>query len=313
MKCSQKVSKKCRGRAVLENGAITLTKVHSHGPDASVIERAKARAEVKRRAVETGETVSNICTQAEAGMSRAARAEMPRASDTYRNVRRHRSNARGVPAQPQTAHEVELTFQHQFTIGRPGCPPENFLLYDSKEEPGPRMLIFASEWGLRQLSQSDHWGADGTFQVAPHIFTQLYTVHASVHGRIIPCMYALLPNKSRHTYTKMLQKLREKLLMRYPDADLRGTIITDLEMAALQAFETVFPEKQRSVCFFHLSQAVWRKVQDLGLARRYGNDAEFALMVRPSHIISYFPSAVILYTLNGHSEESLKIGDIDVL
>ena len=112
---------------MLENGAITPTKVHSHGPDASVIERAKARAEMKRRVVETGETVSDICTQAEAGMSRAARAETPRASDTYRNVRRHRSNARGVAAQPQTAGEGELTvgYQLHWTAGMPAgkLPP----------------------------------------------------------------------------------------------------------------------------------------------------------------------------------------------
>ncbi|KAF0313020.1 hypothetical protein FJT64_016352 [Amphibalanus amphitrite] len=155
------------------------------------------------------------------------------------------------------------------------------------------MLIFASDWGLRNLSQSPHWGADGTFQVAPGIFTQLYTVHATVHDRIVPCAYALLPNKSRNTYVRMFLALRERLLLRYPGTDLTGTVITDLEMAALQAFEEVFPEKERSLCFFHFSQAVWRKTQELGLARLYATDADFALMVRTIPALAFLPAAEV--------------------
>lgn len=294
MKCSQKVSKNCRGRAMLENGRVTLTRDHSHAPNAAVIERAKTRAEMKRRAVDTGEAVSVICAEAEAGMSRASRAEMPRATDTARNVRRHRQNANGLPAQPQSAEEVVLSDMDKKTIARPGSPAENFLIYDSKDDAGPRILIFGSEWGIWNLVHSAHWGADGTFDVAPRIFTQLYTIHGSVHGQTVPCIYALLPNKTRHTYTRMLQVLREEVERRYPQANLTGTIITDLEMAALQAFETVFPEKQRSLCFFHFSQAVWRKTQELGLARLYATDAEFALMVS-FHKLNFISMSVRIY------------------
>ncbi|XP_043231556.1 uncharacterized protein LOC122386441 isoform X2 [Amphibalanus amphitrite] len=305
MKCSQKTSKSCKGRAVVENGVVTPTKSHSHAPNPSIIERAKARAEMKKRAMETVEPISVICVEAEMGMSRAARTDMPKAADSRRNVRRYRTQAHGTPAQPLTADELELREDDCFTIGRPGCPPENFLIYDSRDEPGPRMLIFASDWGLRNLSQSPHWGADGTFQVAPGIFTQLYTVHATVHDRIVPCAYALLPNKSRNTYVRMFLALRERLLLRYPGTDLTGTVITDLEMAALQAFEEVFPEKERSLCFFHFSQAVWRKTQELGLARLYATDADFALMVGYLHF-SFLTSTLFMISQHTPSPRSFS-------
>ena len=58
MKCSQKVANCCKGRAIVENGLVTPTKEHSHAPNAAVVERAKARAVMKQRAVETVEPVS---------------------------------------------------------------------------------------------------------------------------------------------------------------------------------------------------------------------------------------------------------------
>ena len=61
---------------------------------------------------------------------------------------------------------------------------------------------------------------------------------------------------------------------------LGGTVMTDLERAAMNAIQEIFPEKLQSTCFFHLSQNVWKKVQNVGLQQRYADDADFALKVR---------------------------------
>ena len=73
---------------------------------------------------------------------------------------------------------------------------------DSGVGDNDRMLIFATDQALQLLSESDDWYNDGTFKVCPEVFFQLYTTHARVHGRTIPCVYALLPNKTGATYER---------------------------------------------------------------------------------------------------------------
>ena len=52
MKCSVWRRNGCRGRGILREDVFTPTGAHNHAPSPSVIERAKARAEMKDRAPE---------------------------------------------------------------------------------------------------------------------------------------------------------------------------------------------------------------------------------------------------------------------
>ena len=57
-------------------------------------------------------------------------------------------------------------------------------------------------------------------------------------------------------------------------------LIVDFEKAAINAFSAHFPNTHVKVCFFHLCQNVWRKIQQFCLATRYKQDTEFAIKVR---------------------------------
>ncbi|KAB0800520.1 hypothetical protein PPYR_06260, partial [Photinus pyralis] len=100
---------------------------------------------------------------------------------------------------------------------------------------------------------------------------------------VIPVVYALLPNKTRASYVKLLQELKRIQVGLQP-----MQLMTDFEHAAMQAFQQEFPETNRSGCFFHLTQSVWRKVQEQGLKARtdifqsvrYEQDYQFARWVR---------------------------------
>lgn len=56
-----------------------------------------------------------------------------------------------------------------------------------------------------------------------------------------------------------------------------SVIITDFEAAAMNAARNVFADVGTEIrgCFFHLTQATWRKIQELGLSSRYVNEADF--------------------------------------
>ncbi|CAH1726311.1 unnamed protein product [Aphis gossypii] len=71
---------------------------------------------------------------------------------------------------------------------------EIFLLADS----GPsneRILIFGRPLGLKLLKDSKIWHMDGTFEVAPTLFSQVYVILAEFLGGVHPAVYALPPNK----------------------------------------------------------------------------------------------------------------------
>ena len=279
---------------MIRGDEVTATKEHSHAPVASEIEKARARAEMKQRATQTTESTAAIRDAAEAGLSQAARAEMPRAADVMRSIARYRRTAGTASREPATLEDLQLPVELQNTTARPGSPSERFLLFDSRNDEeygGRRMLVFASDWGLLKLADARHWLADGTFKVAPTVFEQLYTIHASEHGQVFPCVYALLPDKSEQTYRKLLQITKDAIEERLPEADgLGGTIITDMEKSATNAFRIVFPDKVQTVCFFHFCQAIWRKAQQLVLQAQYGADADFALQVSAHRVPQDFLS-----------------------
>jgi len=48
---------------------------------------------------------------------------------------------------------------------------------------------------------------------------------------------------------------------------------SDFEIATIQACQYLFPNVKISACFFHYSQSIWRKIQELGLSRLVSSSA----------------------------------------
>lgn len=63
----------------------------------------------------------------------------------------------------------------------------------------------------------------------------------------------------------------------------------DFEKAPISAASTVFESVTSIGCHFHLSQSIWRKVQEVGLATKYG-DIPFALNIRKLSALAFLPA-----------------------
>ena len=70
------------------------------------------------------------------------------------------------------------------------------------------VVMFGAEDGVRHLREASAWSADGTFKVAPSLWAQLYTAHAVTQGYVLPCVYALLPDKTGAAYQGVWSKVR---------------------------------------------------------------------------------------------------------
>ena len=183
-----------------------------------------------------------------------------------------------LPPLPTTRDEV------QFTGEWAKCTNGNQFLLKSAND----IHIFATDDNLNLLSTAEDLYMDGTFQIAPRLFYQIFTIHAFKHGQQFPLVYCLLPGKSRDTYNRCISILKE--------AQDRGLqlhpykIVVDFELGLMQAVELQFPMANIQGCFYHYSQCVWSKIQNLGLQATYRKDASFKSFVRKMTGLSFCPT-----------------------
>ena len=84
--------------------------------------------------------------------------------------------------------EIEIPPQYQHTSA---------LQHDSGGDDVDRIMMFAAARTLDILSNAKHTYKDSTFKIVSELFFQLYTIHTlGPGGFFVPCLYALLPNKS---------------------------------------------------------------------------------------------------------------------
>ncbi|KAH9359980.1 hypothetical protein HPB48_018468 [Haemaphysalis longicornis] len=67
----------------------------------------------------------------------------------------------------------------------------------------------------------------------------------------------------------------------------------DFESAAIIAAGNIFRQVRVQGCFFHLCQAVYRKLCKLGFQTRYGSDEDFAVQVRMLPALAFLPPAEV--------------------
>ncbi|KAL8574892.1 hypothetical protein ACOMHN_063586 [Nucella lapillus] len=122
-------------------------------------------------------------------------------------------------------HQVKTTLYRQLWKNRPILPKtladivvvppytdtndgRRFLLHDDSVGNG-KILVFATDENTQRLCNARNIFMDGTFWVAPSLFHQLFTIHVMEHNVTIPVIYALLPDKTRRTYTRLFKLLQQ--------------------------------------------------------------------------------------------------------
>lgn len=159
-----------------------------------------------------------------------------------------------------------------------------FLLYDSYSDDNynlnGRIIIYATEKNLRKLFQCHIWFADGTFKCAPSIFYQLFTIMGSFNymrnvkqeTAVRPFVFACLENKEERTYKKVLDIVIFEAQQLNIRIQLPRFIISDFELAIINALAEKFGDEIIKLCWFQLRQSVNRHIQEEGLQRDYRNE-----------------------------------------
>ena len=79
--------------------------------------------------------------------------------------------------------------------------------------------------------------------------------------------------------------------------------MVDFEIAVLNAIDTSFPGTNKKGCLFHFSQAIFRKIQSLGLQNRYKDDENFAHKVRMLAALAFVPLPDVIDVFESVADE----------
>lgn len=204
--------------------------------------------------------------------------------------------------------EYKITYRAREAQPGTDLANERFLLHQDHD-----MLVFSSNLDLQTLAQTEYFIADGTFEMVPKEFSQLYTIHGFVSGEGnsnaiqtlnieniagIPLLHALLRNKQRATYVRLFTVIRDQLALIANQQINMHHIILDFEFAAHEAARDVF-QIQATGCLFHFGQSLIRWLQNHGLKPVYQNEE---LPLRPwinrVKAMSLVPPDLVLFYWN---------------
>ena len=281
--CTDRQKLKCNAYIMVENDQVlteTIPSTHRHAPDAAIIETLKIKEIIKNKAMNTLETPQMIIqTVASINMDASIAANLPSIENIKRNVRSIRQNMNGKSSNDMNDMTDKLSTLPDGT---------SILLYNSfmhfEEKNKNQMLIFGTTESIDVLKNSPHWFADGTFDVCPRAFYQVYTIHAIKNGSVFPCLYILLSNKKQSMYQDLFSLVKEMCALPNPE-----TITVDFEMAAINAFHETFSETLVCGCFYHFTQSLYRKIQQLGLQKPYAQDKRLSQQFKMFGALAYIP------------------------
>lgn len=225
-KCEFVKKFRCHARVTTIRGEIkSRWKEHNHIGNAGAIEGQKVSAAIREAAASSTDAPKVVIATAFEAASRSAILSLPVIRHLKRNITNRRRKAGGWTRLPKTRAEIDLR-------GRTRTPQnEEFLLFDSGADDIDRIIMFGTHENLSILRSCSRWYVDGTFECAPKYFYQMFTIHGMRRERIFPLVYALLPDKKKTTYRRVLAELKSL----QPDLCPRS-VMMDFEVATMKAF-----------------------------------------------------------------------------
>ncbi|KAK3908569.1 FLYWCH-type zinc finger-containing protein 1 [Frankliniella fusca] len=313
--CKRSKIKECKAKAITKSGPdgrIIVIKgsedsPHGHPPNREEGEAAKIVRNIKRVARDhPGMPPAQILRAELSSVPSGVLSQLPERENLKKMMRRGRRT--DLPKNPVRLSELR-ELPEKFTKTLLG---ENFVLFDSRtpesdegedgeeDEGDNRVIVFGTRRNLELLGKSGTWFVDGTFKTSPKIFVQVFTISALVKrqtasGRedsvCFPLVYALLSSKMEVQYSQVLQAVKTAAREQRVGFTQPSRVMSDFEVAILNAVKTAFPDATVSCCFFHLGQSIYRKVQSSGLQAAYNDldDRETKIGVHMLLALAFVP------------------------
>lgn len=159
----------------------------------------------------------------------------------------------------------------------------DFLLFKND-----KIIIFGTFVFFKLICTSQHLFVDGTFSTFPSIFYQLFSFHFLLGNTNFPALFCLLSDKKASTYIELLQIITNIASHHHLDFAPKH-VYCDFELAIFRAFCTVFPSIRVHGCYFHYTQSLYRKIQNIGLDNSFKSNTAFHYFAKGLMILPLIP------------------------
>ena len=301
------VDRSCPGRATLaeDDSVVSENNNHNHISNPLQVTVSKTIDVMKERASTEATPMPTIYTDIMVALFQYFSASeavsiVPTLPSLHSSL--YRKRRKRLPPMPTTIDEVSFTGDWARTLG--GSP----FLVQSVDN----IHVLATDQNLELLADAEEWYMDGTFKIVPRLFHQVYTIHVFKHGQQFPLVYCLLSGKTQEVYEKVFSILTEEMdNLHAQPCIVRAT--ADFEITLINAIKGQFPAVAFKGCFFRFSQAVWRKVQSLGLQEEYKTNPDLVKTVSKMLSLSLCPVCYIWIAWSAIVVDAPQVANIDDL
>lgn len=120
----------CKARVhVVDDKIVKYVNEHNHPPDKAKVLADGVINELKRKAVETNNSPSELINSISTGIHISVAAKLPSVTQLKKTANRMRASEEDFPATPTTVQDIDLPEQFRRSLGN-----DNFLLFDSGKE-----------------------------------------------------------------------------------------------------------------------------------------------------------------------------------
>ena len=127
-------------------------------------------------------------------------------------------------------------------------------------------VIFCDQNGFTRLLEAKRWFCDGTFEVVPTYFGQLWTIHTLENEVGQPALFVLSTHKDAETYESIFEVIFNRFLEMHEVPDLEQ-VTSDFESGLLPVLRDL--KVQIIGCYFHYANALRSWIDKAGLKTAY--------------------------------------------
>lgn len=262
---------------------------HNHSEEHEKILRLRKYDEMKKRLENQHLTpIRNVIADSLMGEGRETLSKIGNPESIKRKLRTYKDKL--INPKPYLYNQLMLSSRLSHTVRNESFyryGPENFGPHFADDN----ILIFFSDSMVDLLFQNEIWCVDGTFNVVPAPYYQLYTISFLINNHVYPSIFVILKNKSLQTYNNMFD-----LIFNMKGIPNPKVIKTDFEKAVISCLKTKFPRSQISGCSFHLGQAIQRKLKECGLFQFYKSNASFKKSIKSLNALAYVDKEMVRET-----------------
>ena len=155
------------------------------------------------------------------------------------------------------------------------------------------ICVFATDANLEALQRCREVYMDGTFRSCPGPYNQVFTVVGRYHGWVVPLVVVLMEHRAIGHYRQVLATILHHVRRVTHHRWRPRMVICDFEQALISAVQTELAQAEVKGCYFHFTQSLWRRIQELGLAGPYRRDVHLKKCLRKLMSIGYLPLALV--------------------